>query len=173
MLSMTMTVAMLAGLAKDDLVKIIRFALHDGTIMHPLDGLEWYRVRVEKAPDDLKTHMRYGNVLRTLGYLDEAEAENQRILDHDPGQLEAWKNLASIHVTRKHPGVARKTLKQLITHAPQSSLANRDHWSAEAQAYLNSVYALDELSPDAILMASQIEPEAARPKSSRQRRCRR
>jgi tetratricopeptide (TPR) repeat protein len=173
MLSMTMTVAMLAGLAKDHPVKIITFTLHDGTIMHPLDGLKWYWARVENAPNDLQTRMRYGNVLRTLGYLDEAEAEYQLILDRDAGQLEAWKSLASIHMARKHPGAAKKALKELVAHAPQSSLANREDWSAEAQAYLDGVYPLEELSPDAILMASQIEPEAARPKKHGRRRRRR
>ena len=173
MLTMTMTVAMLAGLAKDHHVKIINFALHDGTIMHPLDGLDWYRARVEKAPDDLQTRLRYGNVLRTLGYLDEAEAEYQRVLERDPGQLEAWQNLASIHVARKHPGAAKKALKQLVAHAAQSNLANREDWSAEAQAYLDGIYALEELTPDALLLASQIAPETARSKSHRRRKRRR
>jgi tetratricopeptide (TPR) repeat protein len=170
MLSMTITVAMLANIAEGHSVKIISFALHDGTVMHPVDGLEWYRAAVEKAPADLQTRMRYGNVLRTLGYLDEAEAEYQHILNDDPGQLEAWKSLASIHFARKHPGATKKALKELVAHTPQSSLANREDWSAEAQAYLDGVYPLEELSPDALFLASKIEPKEALPKPRRRRR---
>jgi tetratricopeptide (TPR) repeat protein len=173
MLSMTITVAALVPLPEDHPVKIISFAIHDGTVMHPVDGLEWYRARVEKAPTDLQILMRYSNVLRTLGYLDEAEAEYQHILHADPGQLEAWKSLASIHFARKHPGAAKKALKALIAHAPQSSLANREDWSAEAQTYLDGVNPLDELSPDAMFLASKFETKEAPPKSRRRRRRRR
>jgi tetratricopeptide (TPR) repeat protein len=171
MLSMTMLAnAIAGGLAPGHPVRPITFGLYDGTPIHPLDALDLYRHKVAAAPADLQARMRYGNVLRTLGYLDEAEVEYQHILHHDPGQLEAWKSLASIHVARKHPGAAKKALKELVDHAPQSSLANRGDWAAEAQAYLDSVYPLEELSPDAMLMTSKIKPKSARPNVKTRRR---
>ena len=165
MLSLTLIAnAIGGGLQPDHPVRQITYALHDGTPIHPLDAVEHYRSKVANDPDNLSTRMRFGNVLRALGSLDEAEAQYQFILERDDTQLEAWKSLASIQIARKHPGAAKKALRELVAHAPQCSMPDRENWSDEAQDYLDGISPLDDLSPDALFLANKIEPKNAVPK---------
>jgi tetratricopeptide (TPR) repeat protein len=126
MLSLSMVVHAMVGLAEDHPLQVISLALHDGTIMHPLDALDWYQQNIEATPDNLELRIRYGNVLRTLGYWDEAEAQYQTVLEKDEQQLECWLNLAAIQVGRKHQGAAKKALKALLTHADENNPEHKD-----------------------------------------------
>ena len=133
--------------------------------MRPLDAIEYYRRKTAAAPQDLGLRMRYGNVFRSLGYLDEAEAQYHHILAADPTQLEAWLGQASIHLARKHPGAARKALRQILENAPRSRQSDRDEYLAQAQAYLDSLYPLEDLTPDGLLFGSKIDPPPRPPKN--------
>ncbi len=149
-LSMTMTAALLAGdLFEGHPVKIITFALADGQIIHPLDALELYRQQLATAPQDQRIRMRYANTLRTLGYFDEAGAEYTWLVGHNPNLLEAWYNLAAIHVALKRKREAKKSLQCLVVQAQQASALSRaeSNWAYNAQLYLDGVLPLDKLTP--------------------------
>jgi len=45
------------------------------------------------APDQVDLRLRYGHILQFLGYLDEASAQYQAALTHDPTNIEAVYNL--------------------------------------------------------------------------------
>lgn len=159
MLSLTMTASMLAGgLIEGHPVKIIAFALANGQIIHPLDALDQYRRQVSAAPDDAGIRMRYANTLRTLGYFTEAKAEYTRILEQNPAQLEAWYNLAAIHVALKHKRDAKKALLNLVEQAQQASALNQAEagWAQTARRYLDGIRPLEELTPLAIFEAAPI-----------------
>ena len=158
--------SLVGSLAKGHSVKLIAFGLHDGTIMHPLDALDHYRGKLERAPADLALRMRYANTLRALGWLDEAKEQYQMILTADPNQLEAWLGLASLQIAYKHPGAAKKMLKELRERAPQSGHPERQAYEAQALAYLEGYYPLSDLTPDSLLLHS---PGQAKP-SKRSRR---
>ena len=149
-LSMTMTAALLAGdLVERHSVKIITFALSDGQQIHPLDALEQYRQQVSAVPQDQAVRMRYANVLRTLGYFDEAAAEYTTLVDQNPAQLEAWYNLAAIHVALKRKRQAKKALQCLVEQAQQARALNQAEagWAQSARHYLEGSWPLDELTP--------------------------
>ena len=156
-LSIAMTVALLTGnLVEGHPVRIIAFALSDGQVMHPLEALEKYRRQVATAPQDQQIRLRYANVLRTLGYLDEAQAEYTTLVDQDPAQLEAWYNLAAIHVALKRKREAKKALLQLVGKAQQASSLNQSEagWAQNARYYLEGDWPLDELIPQGVFEAA-------------------
>ena len=171
MLSLTMKVGALMGgrLAKNHPVRPITFALHDGTVMHPLDALDYYRKKIEHAPADIATCMRYANILRALGWLEESQEQYQFILDADPNQLEAWLGLASLHVARKHLAAAKKALKELMKRAPRSHHPEREEYEAQARAYLEDLYPLDDLTPESLLLHSPVPSKPARRAGSSRR----
>ncbi len=164
MLSLTMMAGAIAGgrLAEGHPVRPITFNLYDGTPMHPLDAIEHYQRKVGSAPNDLATRMRYANTLRALGWIEEAEQQYQFILAADPDQLEAWLGLASLHIARKHPGAARKTLKELAQRAPRSRHPEREEYAAQARAYLEGVWPLEDLTPESLLLHSPAKAKPAR-----------
>lgn len=171
MLSMSMAVALLTGdLISGHPVMIIAFALSDGQVIHPLDALEQVRRQVAAAPQDQQARMRYANILRTLGYLDEAQAEYTTLVEQNPAQLEAWYNLAAIHVARKRKREAKKALLQLIGQAQKASSLNQAEagWAQNARHYLEGVWPLDELTPQGILKAAPLSV-SLRPRSGSKR----
>ena len=158
-LSLTMTAALLAGgLVEGHPVKIIVFALADGQIIHPLDALEQYRQQLATAPQNQQIRMRYANTLRTLGYFDEAGAEYALLVGQNPNLLEAWYNLAAIHVALKHKREAKKFLQCLVVQAQQDSALNRSEsdWVYNAQLYLDGVLPLDKLTPQELFEAAKL-----------------
>jgi len=164
-LQMTILVGAIAGsLAPGHPVKPINFTLADGTPMHPLDALELYAGRVAQQPDNVAIRVRYANTLRTLGYLDEAAAQYQEALDRDAQTLEAWINLAAIHSAARRRGAARKALQSLVVHAAGSRHPQRDEWAGYAQALLDGVAALDELTPESLLGDAPEEKRTAQRK---------
>lgn len=163
MLTLTVVAGSLAGsLVARHPVKLITFGLHDGTIMHPLDALDHYRGKIERAPDDLATRMRYANVLRAIGWLDESKEQYQTILEADPNQLEAWLGLASLQVADKHPSAAKNMLKELRERAPHSGHPERQAYEAQALAYLEGMYPLSDLTPDSLLLHSPVQSKPSK-----------
>lgn len=154
------------GLAKRHPIKLIAFCLHDGTIMHPLDALDHYRGKLERAPANLATRMRYANILRAIGWLDESKEQYQMILTADPNQLEAWLGLASVHIASKHLREAKKMLKELQERAPHSGHPARQAYESQTRAYLEGVYPLSDLTPDSLLLHSPVATNRGKKKSA-------
>lgn len=163
-LTVTVIVNSMMGLVKDHPVKIISFGLYDGTLMHPLDAVEHYRAMLERAPDDLATRMRYANVMRTVGWLDEAKEQYEIILAADLQKLEAWLGLVSVHVGYNHTREAKKTLLKLYEHANRSTDPNAWEYAEQTQAYLEGAYPLSDLTPDSLFLNNPTQPERGKKK---------
>lgn len=172
MLSLTMLAGSLTGgkLADGHPIQPITFSLYDGTPMHPMDAIDHYQRKVESAPNNLSTRMRYANTLRAMGWIKEAEQQYQFILDADPDQLEAWLGLASLHVARKHPGAAKKVLKELAQHAPHSHHPEREEYATQARAYLEGGWPLEDLTPESLLLHSPVKSKPTRRAGASRRR---
>ena len=160
-----LTLAVIAGsmagsLAQGHPIRLISFGLHDGTIMHPLDGLDYYREKLERAPDDLAVRMRYANILRSIGWLDEAKEQYKMILTADPNQLEAMLGLTSLYVASKHLREAKKMLRELQERAPHSGHPQWQEYESQTRAYLDGVYPLDDLTPDSLLLHSPVKTKS-------------
>ncbi len=78
-------------------IRYIRFALNDGREVHPREGLEIMRREVAASPKRADLRGRLGNILRFLGYRDEAIAEYQAALNLYSNQFEACLNLGRIY----------------------------------------------------------------------------
>jgi tetratricopeptide (TPR) repeat protein len=172
-LLMAMTAALLAGrLAKEHSIQLISLALSNGQPIHPLDALEKYRQEVSAIPNNQAARSRYAKILLALGYFDEAEAEYTRVLDQNPGQLEAWYHLAAVHVALKHKSKAKKALQSLVEQAGilMSSggltpfIESEIQWVHKARHYLDGDSALDTLTPPNIFKATSIRPSMLKSK---------
>jgi tetratricopeptide (TPR) repeat protein len=157
MLSMTLLVSSIINLPADHPVRIISFSIKGNVIMHPLDALDYYMMEVAGDPTNINLRLGYANVLRTLGYLDQAENQYQSIVDDDPSQIEAWLNLAAIHISRKHKRPAKKALRNLIDNASRSQHPDRDEWVIYAKDILDERLPLTVLTPDALQTYIDIE----------------
>jgi len=158
MLTMTMLVNSMIELPSDHPVKIISFTIKGDVIMHPLDALDYYTMQVAGDPMNVSLRLGYANVLRTLGYLDQAEDQYQSIVDDEPSQIEAWLNLAAIHISRKHKRPARKALQCLIDHAPQSQHPKRDEWVVYARDILDNRLPFEILTTDSMITSAMETP---------------
>lgn len=161
--------------APDDPIQAFSFALSDGTRMHPLDALEMYADQVARQPDRVDLRVRYGNTLRTLGYLEEAEAQYHAALDREPTEIEALLNLAGLHAARRESRAAYDCLRRLIKYAPQSQHPQRDEFVAGAQFVLDGRIKLEELdvtTPGRVLSApvSPPRPVPRQPRPLRRQR---
>lgn len=119
---------------------------------------------ISALPNNRAARIRYANILLALGYFDEAEAEYTRVLDQNPGQLEAWYYLAAVHVALKHKSKAKKALQSLIEQADVLMSSNgltpliesETQWAHKARRYLDGNSALDTLTPPNIFKAASI-----------------
>jgi hypothetical protein len=167
-LRLALMAAMINGgeLAPGHVVKLVTFSLYDGTPMHPLDAIDFYRAKVEKNPSDLLTRMRYGNTMRSIGWLDNAEEQYQAVLAATPDNLEAWLSMASLHMARKHAAKAKKALMEIVKRAPQSKDPQWQEYLSQSQAYLNGIWPMEDLTPDSLMLHTQVTPK----KSQRKKR---
>jgi len=145
----------------DDPVQAFRFALGDGTLMHPLDALEMYADQVARQPDHADLRVRYGNTLRALGYREEAEAQYHAALDREPTEIEALLNLAALHAAHRESQAAYDYLRRLIKCAPRSQHPQRDEFVEGAQLVLDGRIKLEEFdmtTPGRVLSAPVSPP---------------
>lgn len=165
-LSMAMSAALMwGGLVARHPVMIIDFAMSDGQVIHPLDALEQCRAEVTAGPQDQPARLRFANVLRTLGYFDEAKEEFTTLVGQNPAQLEAWYNLAAIHVAQGHKREAKKVLQHLVEQAQQMSDLNSGEviMAQNAHNYLDGSCPLDELTPRS-LFETVLPPSSHQPR---------
>jgi tetratricopeptide (TPR) repeat protein len=156
-LTMILLVNSIMSLPDDHPVRIMTFVIKGDVIMHPLDALDYYTMENARDPMNISLRLGYANVLRTLGYLEQAEDLYQSIVDDDPSQIEAWLNLAAIHISRKHKRPAKKALRNLIDNAPQSEHPDRDEWVSSAKDMLDERLPLSILTPDVLQTSTFLE----------------
>jgi len=108
-------------LREDQRVKFIEFTSRWGP-MHPFEAIERYQAEIARHPDDATLHVGYGNVLKLLGRLNEAEAEFQRGAELDPGYPEAWVNLAYLAQDRGDYATAIAHWERVLAILPQSDM---------------------------------------------------
>jgi tetratricopeptide (TPR) repeat protein len=90
----------LEGLRREDQrVQYVDFTTQWGR-MHPLEALERYQAEIARHPNDADLHVGYGNALKFLGRIGQAEAEYQRAGELDPEHPHAWHGLAELAADR-------------------------------------------------------------------------
>ncbi len=146
----------------------ITFAMYDRTVMHPQEALQFYREKVEQAPDDAQMRLRLANTYRTSGDYEHAAEEYQRVLEMDPNELEAWINLAAIHVYHKRFAEAKKILQEIVQRAPSSGHRDWRKVLQHSRDFLEGILPLDELIP--MNLIARLSPEREKPKRRRRRR---
>ncbi len=103
-------------------VTLLRFALEDGREMHPHAALQMYREEVEARPDNGTLRLRLGNVLRVLGYHDEARKQYEEAARLDPQDIEAHYNLATLAEETGDLIQARQRYERVLELAPRRAL---------------------------------------------------
>jgi tetratricopeptide (TPR) repeat protein len=82
-------------LRENQRIRFITFTTRWGP-MHPQEALARYRRELDSQPQDVSLHVGYGNVLKALGYLVEAEAEYRNAAEIAPDNVEIWVGLAQV-----------------------------------------------------------------------------
>ena len=140
----------------DDPIEVGRFALSDGTLMHPLDALDTYAAQVTRHPEHAGLRVKYANTLRFLGYLEEAEAQYQAVLEQDPTEIEALVNLAALHAGQGDKEAAYACLRRLVACAPKSRHPQRKEFARGARRVLDGEIELEDFR-----MESPVQPPTA------------
>ena len=128
----------------DDPIKIARFALSDGTPMHPLDALDMYAAQVSNHPERTDLRVKYANILRSLGYLEEAEVQYRAALERNPAEIEALMNLAALQAGRGDEEAAYDYLRRMVACAPKSRHPQRKEFVRGAQLVLDGEIKLED-----------------------------
>lgn len=133
----------------DGPIQFIRMGLSDGTLIHPWEARDWYAQQVAEQPGRVDLRVKYGNVLRSLGYKAEAEAQYRSALEIDPSEIEALINLAALAQARRDRDTVYALMRQLIEHAPRSRHPQREVFVKLAQGILDGKWQADVLQVDA------------------------
>jgi tetratricopeptide (TPR) repeat protein len=112
--------------------------------MHPLDGLEMYAEQVAHQPDHTAVRVKYANTLRSLGYMEEAEAQCRAALERDPAAIEALFNLTASHVQRGETQAAYDCLRRVVGCAPRSRHPQRKEFVQSAQLVLDGKIRIED-----------------------------
>jgi len=62
-------------------------------------------------------------------------------------------------VARKHAAQAKKALTEIVKRAPQSKDPQWREYQSQSQAYLDGDWPLDDLTPDSLLLHSQVKSQ--------------
>jgi tetratricopeptide (TPR) repeat protein len=99
--TLTLTASLLArrprkgAISLSDGILFVSFDTRWG-LMHPLEAVERYQLELARRPDDDSLHLGLGNILRTLGRLDEAEHEYRQALALNEENIDAWELRAQL-----------------------------------------------------------------------------
>ena len=133
----------------DDPIQVIRLGLSDGTPMHPLDALDMYAGQVAEHPERTDLRVKYANTLRSLGYLEEAEAQYLAALERSPTDIEALVNLAALHAGRGEKQATYDCLHCVIACARRSRHPQRKAFAEIAQLVLDGEMKLEDFRVEA------------------------
>ena len=126
-------------------IQCIRFALRDGRAMHPLAALKWLQDRVEGYTDGNEMRLEYANLLRMLGYHQEAEAQYHLALTRNPQEPEALFNLAVFHGKRREKDAAVSYLHQLTDPAQHTDHPEQPIFAQAAQDIMDGAIQMDSI----------------------------
>ena len=126
-------------------LQCIRFALRDGRSMHPLDALQLLAEAVKDQTDTNETRLEYANLLRMLGYHDQAEAQYRIALERNPLEPEALLNLAIFHGKRGEKEQAVKYLFRLVETVEESQHPDHPLFAEAAQQIMDGLIQMDSI----------------------------
>lgn len=89
------TTSELTPLPQDQRIRFLEFTTRWGP-MHPREAIERYQRELARRPEDASLLIGYGNTLRTLGRLDEAEEQYRKALAVDNEDIDAWEVMAQL-----------------------------------------------------------------------------
>lgn len=158
-------------LREDQRIQFIRFTTQWGE-MHPQEAIERYERELARYPDDVSLHERFGNVLKLLGRLDEAEDHYRLAAELEPSNLEARIGLAQVAMVRKDIPAAMhwwQEAKALATSSPLPSFISRQELIEEIDGNLADLrkgiipeYELRPMAPEEIREAPEPVPSPSR-----------
>jgi len=148
-------------------IQFVQMGLADGRLMHPFEARDYYAQQVAEQPDRADLHVKYGNVLRFLGYQEETEAQYRAALEIDSGELEALSNLAVIHDARGEREAARDLMRRVIEQAPRSKHPHRKMFVEAARGLLQGQFKPGELTVTAPVTSSPPVPRGSPRKGKR------
>ena len=162
----------------DGPVQFMRMGLSDGTLIHPFEARDLYAQQVAERPGRVDLRVKYGNVLRSLGYKAEAEAQYSLALELDPGEIEAIINLAALAEAHKERGTVYALMRQLIEHAPKSRHPQHAAFVKLAQGILDGKWKTDVLRMEAptlwvtpeMRLKGSAKKQGARPQRKKKKR---
>lgn len=136
-------------------LRYTRFQLTDGREMHPREALAMYEQEVEANPSDADLRVRYGNVLRLLGYTEEAEQQYRTAFRLDPENVEACAVLAEYAAEAERLDEYVTMLVRVLELAPRSDLPREKkqdllNWARAELSYLENLPA-----PSGVVSGSQ------------------
>jgi hypothetical protein len=126
-------------------IQCVRFALRDGRSMHPLDALQTLAEAVEDKTDTNETRLEYANLLRMLGYYDQAEAQYQIALERNSLEPEALLNLAIFHGKRREKDQAVEYLLRLVNTVGESRHPDHALFAEAGQQIIDGEIQMDSI----------------------------
>ncbi len=161
------------SLPKTGNIRYTRFALNDGREMHPLEARDLLREQVALNPKQADLRVRYANVLRMLGYLDEAIGELESAIHLDPDQFEAHMNLGRIygvHGNFEQSKIALQRALQLLPTCPKYTYNNKQAIALEISHHLDQIEHQEKFDPSLMYEIAPIQslPTAPHRASSKQ-----
>lgn len=142
------------------------FTLADGTRCTPFEAVEIYRERIAQDPTNPEYRFRFGNVLRFLGRIEEAQEQYEEAVRLDPTCIQAHFNLGTLALERGQRSLMEVHLEQVLAHAPRSTDPQRQELVRMARDLLAGRETEVELSP----FIPAAEPPATRAGYLRERR---
>jgi tetratricopeptide (TPR) repeat protein len=100
-------------------LRLMRFTIKDGREMHPLEALEMYQRRVDENPGDVRTRVRYANVLFFLRRWDEARAQFEEAQTRDPSNADTYFGLAQTAEVHEDVETALTMYEEYLARVPR------------------------------------------------------
>jgi tetratricopeptide (TPR) repeat protein len=129
------------ALRKDQRIQFMHFTTQWGP-MHPLEAIERYERELARHPDDVSLHEHFGNVLKLLGRLDQAEDHYGRAAELDPKNIESRIGMAQVAMLRKDIAEAIRWWQQakaLISSAALPPFIHRQELLQEINEVLSDL----------------------------------
>jgi HEAT repeat protein len=96
-------------------LKIISFALKDGTRMNPKNAIKHYTKLIEKEPDNAELHARLGNIYRFLEWYEDAIAQHQRAIELDEEMTESYLTLGHLYLRQEDYDRAKPMFAKVLS----------------------------------------------------------
>jgi hypothetical protein len=164
------TISDLPALPAEQRVRFLEFTTRWGP-MHPSQAIERYQRELARRPKDDALLIGYGNVLRFLGRLDEAEEQYRQALALDDDNLEAWESMAQLAGQQSDIPQATQCWRRVLGLALTAPLSHDDRQELIDRARMSIEYLsrgeIPEFAPQMMGGPPRAERSPAKPPAHR------